>query len=66
VPGCGENVGKEETLLVGNIVGKGEEVDVAVGDASVLGLGILGAWGLRVGDGLFDGGAVSFRLQVFV
>lgn len=29
-------------------------------------LGILGAWGLRVGDGLFDGGAVSFRLQVFV
>lgn len=29
-------------------------------------LWVLGAWGLRVGGGLFGGGDVSFRLQVFV
>lgn len=36
VPRCTEHVGKEETLLIGNIIWKGKEVDVAVGNTSVL------------------------------
>lgn len=35
VPGCAEHVGEEEALFIGYIVGKGEEVHVAVGNASV-------------------------------
>jgi hypothetical protein len=35
VPRCAQHIGKVETGLIGNIIGKGEEVDVAVGNTSV-------------------------------
>jgi len=38
VPASGDDVGKEKTLLVWNVVGKLEEVDVSAWDTNVLGL----------------------------
>jgi len=38
VPGSAEDIGEVEALLVGDGVGQGEEVDIAVGDADVFGL----------------------------
>lgn len=38
VPGCGKDIGEEEAFLIGDVGGELEKVDVAEGDADVLGL----------------------------
>ena len=38
MPAGGEDIGEVKALLVGDIIGEREEVDIAVGDASVFGL----------------------------
>lgn len=58
VPAGGEDVGEEETLLIGDIVGEGEEIHVAVGNACVFGLAAGEATG-EVGVAEHAGGAAT-------